>query len=116
MRLLRASGQLSGEDFDLTATVGISKDGGVPDGVALVEFSEALLDTDEARLTAARAAVIDAVGEAGLVDASGVASAFNAIDRIADATGMPLLDSVLEETADFREELGLNDFLTAGAE
>ncbi len=74
-----------------------------------------MLDGGEARLAAARAAVIDAVGEAGLVDAAAIASAFNAIDRVADSTGMPLSDQVLEETADFREELGLNDFLTAGA-
>lgn len=74
-----------------------------------------MLDGGEARLAAARAAVIDAVGEAGLVDAAAIASAFNAIDRVADSTGMPLSGQVLEETADFREELGLNDFLTAGA-
>lgn len=50
-----------------------------------------------------------------MVDAAAIASAFNAIDRVADSTGMPLSGQVLEETADFREELGLNDFLTAGA-
>lgn len=74
-----------------------------------------MLDGGEARLAVARAAVIDAVGEAGLVDAAAIASALNAIDRVADSTGMPLSGQVLEETADFREELGLNDFLTAGA-
>lgn len=74
-----------------------------------------MIGRDEARLAAARAAVIDAVGEAGFVDAAAIASAFNAIDRVADSTGMPLSDQVLEETAGIREELGLNDFLTAGA-
>lgn len=55
------------------------------------------------------------MGEAGFVDAAAIASTFNAIDRVADSTGMPLSDQVLEETAAIREELGLNDFLTAGA-
>ena len=73
-----------------------------------------MLDGDEARLAAARAAVTDAVGEAGFADAAAIVSAFNAIDRVADSTGMPLSDEVLEATADFREELGLNEFLAAG--
>lgn len=90
-------------------------DGGIEHGAALIEFSEAVLDGDEARLAAARAAVTDAVGEAGFVDAAAIVSTFNAIDRVADSTGMPLSDEVLEETADFRETLGLNDFRSAGA-
>lgn len=74
-----------------------------------------MLDGNDARLAAARTAVIDVVGEAGFVDAAAIVSTFNAIDRVADSTGMPLSDQVLEETAAIREELGLNDFLTAGA-
>ena len=96
------------------ATIGDSADGGIEHGAALMEFSEAVVDNDDARLAVARAAVIDAVGEAGFVDAAAIASTFNAIDRVADSTGMPLSDKVLEETAAIREELGLNDFQTAG--
>ena len=113
--MLRASGKHSGEDVDLTAAVGESDDGGVTDGAALIEFGEAVLGDDEARLAAARAAVHDAVGAAGFVDAAAIVSTFNAIDRVADSTGVPLTDEILERTADFREALGLNDFLSAGA-
>ena len=113
--MLRASGRHSGDDYDLAATVGDSEDGGVEDGAALIEFGEAVLDDGEARLVAARAAVLEAVGEAGFVDAAAIVSTFDAIDRVADSTGMPLTDEILERTADVREELGLNDFLTAGA-
>ena len=115
--MLRASGKHLGADYDLNATVGDSQngDGGVEDGAALIEFSVAVLDVDEARLAAARAAVLDAVGEAGFVDAAAIVSTFNAIDRVADSTGMPLSDEILERSADFREALGLNDFLAAGA-
>ena len=115
MGLLRASGKTSGDDYDLTATIGESVDGGVEDGAVLVEFGEAVLDGDEDRLTAARGVARDAVGEAGIVDAAAIVSTFNAIDRVADSTGMPLSDEILERSADFREELGLNEFLSAGA-
>ena len=97
------------------AAIGKSDIGGIEHGAALIEFSEAVLDSDVVRLAAARAAVIDALGEAGFVDAAAIVSAFNAITRVADSTGMPLSEQVLEETAGVREELGLNDFLTAGA-
>jgi hypothetical protein len=112
--MLRASGKHSGDDYDLTATIGDSEDGGVDDGAVLIEFGEAVLDTDEARLAAARAAVIAAVGEAGFVDAAAIISTFDGIDRVADSTGMPLSDEILERSADFREQLGLNDYLSAG--
>ncbi len=114
--MLRASGKKTGDDFDLTATVGESEDGGVEGGAVLIEFGEAVLGDDEARLAAARAGVRDAVGEAGFVDAAAIVSTFNAIDRVADSTGMPLSDEILERTADFREELGLNDFLSVGGQ
>ena len=104
-----------GDDYDLAAAVGQSGDGGVEHGAALVEFGEAVLDSDETRLVAARGAVRDAVGEDGFVDAAAIVSTFNAIDRVADSTGMPLSDEILERTADFREQLGLNEFLAAGA-
>ncbi len=115
MGLLRASGKQSGDDFDLTAAVGGSEDGGVEHGAALIEFGEAVLGDREGRLAAARTAALDTVGEAGFVDAAAIVSTFNAIDRVADSTGMPLSDEILERSADFREALGLNEYLAAGA-
>lgn len=90
-------------------------DGGVPAGRVLLDFAEAVLGDDAARLTAAQAACRAAVSDAGLVDAAAVISQFNAIVRIADATGMYLDDAVLEETAAVRAELGIDEFLTLGA-
>ena len=45
-----------------------------------------------------------------MVDASAVASMFNAIDRVADSTGCPIDKDRLEPTADFRESLGISAF------
>ena len=116
MRLLRASGQHSGDNFDLSTTVGTADgDGGIVGGAVFVDYAEAALGDDAARLAAAQAAVRDLVGEAGFVDSAAIVSTFDAIDRIADATGMPLLDAVLEETADVRAQLGIDDDLIAEA-
>lgn len=81
-----------------------------------------MLGEDEARLERARASVLKSIGAAALVDAAGVAGNFNAIDRIADATGTPLDQQTLQETEDLREQLQINRFaemrakLEAGSE
>lgn len=85
-------------------------DGGVADGRLLVEFVEAVLGADAAQLASARAALVAALGDSGLVDAAGIVGFFNAIDRVADATGVPLEDGKANSTADFRAELGIDAY------
>lgn len=55
-----------------------------------------------------------AVGDAGLVDAAATVSAFEGLNRIADATGIQLDDGLDADSADFRDELGIEGF--AGSE
>ena len=50
------------------------------------------------------------MGDAALVDAAAIAATFNAIDRVADSTGIPIEDNKAEVTADFRAALGINAF------
>ena len=69
-----------------------------------------MLGNDPARLDAARAALSTAIGETGLVDAAGVVGFFNAIDRVADATGVPLDRETTALTVDLRAALGIDDF------
>ena len=69
---------------------------------------------DDARLARARSAVLEKMGAAALVDAAGVAGLFNAIDRVADATGTPLEEWKAEQSEDLRDELRINDFAGAG--
>lgn len=97
MELAVVSGQVAG-------------DGGVAHGAILVEFAEAVWDDDDARLDAARRAVIDVLGPAALVDSAGIAATFNAIDRVADSTGIPIDEVRLEPTAAFRASLGIDAF------
>jgi hypothetical protein len=85
-------------------------DGGIPHGNLLVEFAEAVLGSDDDRLAAAQKRLGDILGTEALVDAAAVVANFNAIDRVADATGIPIDPERLELTADFRAELGINAF------
>ena len=50
---------------------------------------------------------------AALVDAAAVAALFNGIDRVADATGIPLEDEKAESTAEIRAAIGIDDFAAA---
>ena len=90
--------------------LGQAGDGGVAHGAVLVRFAEAVLGDDDIALMAARGALERALGPAGLVDAAGVVGLFNAIDRVADATGIPLEPEKAAATADFRAALAIDAF------
>ena len=49
------------------------------------------------------------VGEEASVDAAAIVAIFNAVVRIADSTDIPLEEAKAELSADFRDDLGLND-------
>jgi hypothetical protein len=59
-----------------------------------------------------RAALVDTLGEAAMMDAAAVIAAFNAYPRIADATGIPLEDAKVAASATLRAQLGLEAFNT----
>ena len=101
-----------GTEYDLSLVNGAADngDGGIPDGRALVAFAEAVLGTDNGVLHTHRTALQDALGDAALVDAAAVVANFNAIDRVADACGIPLDASTEDMTAEMRASLGFDDF------
>ena len=70
----------------------------------LLGFADAAIAGDAA---AQRQRVVAALGEAAMVDAAAVIAGFDAITRIADATGIPIEPAKAEQTADFRRALGL---------
>ncbi len=80
--------------------------GGVAAGEELAAFAEAV--AGEGDMAAAISALRRTVGDAGWVDAAGVAATFNAIDRVADATGIPLEPKKAAVSADFRGELDID--------
>jgi len=85
-------------------------DTGIEHGKLMIEFAEAILSSDKARLDAARDAILASMGSDAVVDSAAVAGLFNAIDRVADATGAPLETDKAEMTAELREMIGINEF------
>ena len=109
--LLRASSQHRGQTVDLQSVIGaVDGDGGVPDGGLLVTFAEAVLGDDITLLNDTRQALSEALGEAAMVDSAAVAAGFNAIDRVADGTGIPIDEARVTSTASLRRDLGIDGF------
>ena len=75
-----------------------------------MEFAEAVIGEDDARLAGARERTRALLGDAGFVDAAGVVGLFDAIDRVADATGIPLEDEKAAVSKDIRADLGIDEW------
>jgi hypothetical protein len=87
-----------------------TSDTGVPHAAELLAFVEATLAFDATLISRTRAAVLDAMGEDAMVDAAAVIAGFNGITRIADATGIPLESAKAEQSAIWRDRLGIDRF------
>ena len=110
--MLRESAKATNTEIDLKA---LTSDGLVDSGVAngglLANFTQAVLGNDETRLVVARRRLENELGDGGLVDASAVIANYNALDRVADATGIPLEAAKEANAAELRTVLGINDFV-----
>lgn len=111
--VLRASAEIQGIAVELGGLTDPSSTTGLPGGDTLIEFADALLGRDERRLDKARDAVIALGGKDGLFAASIIAGNFTRNDRIANAIGIPLEKDFVDQSADFREALGINRFPSA---
>ena len=113
--MLRASIRNAGIEYDFSAITGKSRgDGGIPHSQLLADFGEAITVRDKAKTAELRGALIDALGEAAMVDAAGVAAAFHGNVRVADATGAPPpLRGDIEAAKAFQVEVGINEFYRA---
>jgi len=107
------SGQSEGTEFDIRNVTGSGDDGGVAHGARLVAFTDAVMANDADAITATRAALRDVIDDAAFVDTCAIIGAFNVVDRIADAIGIPLDDTLLAMSGEVRAELGLGTFGSA---
>jgi hypothetical protein len=110
--MLRESMQITGRQVDVRGvTQGFEADVDIPQAAELVEFAEAVVARDEARVSAARAKLLALLGGAGLVDAAAVVGAFHGFVRIADAIGIPYTTAARgADVPDIRERAGVNEF------
>jgi hypothetical protein len=105
---------VNGSEVDLSPVNGVRcGDGGVAHGERLVAFVEATMGRDDAALRRERAALREVLSGAAFVDVCAVIGAFNVVDRIADATGIPLDDPLVMMSAEVREQLDLGRFASA---
>lgn len=109
MVLLRGSGEHAGETYEDRAAIDADADSGVPNGRLLLSYAEAAV-ADAPDLAARRDAVREKLGDDAVVDAAAVIAIFQAVVKIADATGIPLEDFKAEVSADFRSELGIDAY------
>jgi hypothetical protein len=100
-------------DVNLESLVRPTEDAGVPGGAELLEFAEALIGTDAARLAAAREALAAGLSPETVTAAAAVAGNFSKNDRIANALGIPVDPNDLAPTREIRALLGLDDFRSA---
>ena len=77
--------------------------------MALVAYADAFFEGGTG-FAAARDRLQAEVGDEASVDAAAILAIFNAVVRIADATGIPLEEAKAELSADLRGDLGLDDW------
>jgi len=114
--MLRESATFTGEQVNLE---GLSDPNcttidGVPHAEPLIRFSDAFLSGNADELAKARDALAEAMGVEAMVDAAGVASNFQRMDRIADGTGIPSDAPMVIMAEDIISQLKLDQFVSAG--
>ena len=108
--LLRVSGQSDQQDFDLNSVTDDHADSGVDFSHWLRSLTEATIQNRWDDLTTIRDQAGAAMGTQSMVDALVVASGFNGITRVADATGIPLDENTQQMTIDMRVSTGIERF------
>ena len=108
------SGQVQGKEVNLDAVNGAAvSDSVVAHEDLLVAFTDAAMGADDALLADKRAELKNALSPAAFVDACATIGAFNVVDRIADATGIPLDEGFAELSENVRSELDLGRFASS---
>lgn len=109
--MLRVSSQMSGTDVDVRAVNGVGPAHGVAHGAALLAFTEAVMRGEAAATERAHLRAV--LSPESFVDVAAVIGSFNVVDRVADATGIPLDPAMREMSKDVREALALARFASA---
>ena len=85
-------------------------DGGVEHGARLLAFTDAVMGDDPEALRRERQALRALLSDEAFVDTCATIGAFHVVDRIADATGIPLDDGMRKIGKSVWTELGLARF------
>jgi hypothetical protein len=108
------SGSLHGATVDLSAVnAPDGRDAGVAHGARLLAFTDAVMGQDDGALARERSALRGALSDEAFVDTCAVIGAFNVVDRIADATGIPLDAGIAAMSGEVRKQLDLARFASS---
>ena len=88
---------------------GEARDSGVAHDAELLAFTDAVMRGDDAEVARTRDALEAVLGKAGVVDTAAVMSMFNVVDRVADATGIPIDEPTRDMRYGVGAELGMQD-------
>ena len=88
--MLRASAQTVGVELDLRAVGDRGVDPGDRQAAALLAFTDALVGRERHRLGDVRGALRELMGDLAVAQAASVAGNFEMMNRIVDATGIPV--------------------------
>ena len=99
---------MKGTAIDLSAVAGGDIDTGVERGATLLAYTDAVMAHDVDAIHSTRDRVAAELGDEAVGDAAAVIAMFNIVDRIADATGIPI-DEGFARDARYQvgEELGM---------
>lgn len=113
--MLRESIQADGQTIDLEglADTNCKEIAGLENSALLIEYADAFMSRDAEQLVLVRDKMEKAMGANKLVDASGVASNFQRMVRIADGTGIPIDPGRYDVKVDLIEQLGLGEYESA---
>ena len=108
--VLRASAQTKGENYDLDIVIGHGEGKtGVDQGDLLLAYSDAVIANDDLTLSRIREELVKLLGKDALVDAAGTVASFNAVVRVADATGIPLDEFKKGPALEIMDTLAINE-------
>ena len=93
--MLRESAQALGYETDLTVVRDLDRPSGIPGGRELLRLVDATLARSEP-LPPVQDAVLETLGAEALVDAAAVLGNFEMMNRVADATGIPVAGASIE--------------------
>jgi len=98
--MLRASAGATGRVINLHSINDPSIESGLRGGRELLAFTNALVGRDDAAIVEARGALIGVLGVEAVVAASGAAGNFEMMNRLVDATGVPVSSRMAEIAVD----------------
>lgn len=85
----------------------------VPGDVVLRDYADAFYDAPQ-NLAGIRDRMEQELGAAAVVEAAALVGIYDAVVRVADSTGIPIEEYKVEPTKEMRQNLGINDFHSAG--